>query len=199
MKIGFVGFGAIAISFGLSTLSGAPADQARERSELERALNGVPVLELPAKAAGIVTAAPPEQRGRVTEDVLEAAIASRPASASSVVGAIVRANPSVATVAAATAVRLHPEQRSAITRAATAAAPDQSVNIVTALNKGDNKGQGEEHRSDQGNAHAGGPRPPGPPTFERPPGQPPGRPPAGPPTSPPGRPPGRPPGHYERP
>ncbi len=188
-----------AIGLGLCTAaSAAPADQAHDRSNLERTLAGVPVLELPSTAAGLVTAARPDERERVTQEVLEAAIAVRPAAASSVVGAIIRANPSVATIAATTAVRLQPEQHSAITRAATIAAPDQSEAIRTALNKG-SQGQGAEHRSDQGNAHARGPQPPGPPGFERPPGQPPGRPPGGPPTTPPGRPPGRPPGHYERP
>ncbi len=201
MKARILSLFGYAIGLALCTVSAAPSDQARDKSELERTLGGVPVLELPSKAAGLVSSARPRDREQVTQDVLEAAIAARPTAAPSVVGAIIRANPSVATVAATTAARLQPEQRSAITRAATTAAPDQSQNIVTALNKekGENNGQGEEHRSDQGNAHARGPRPPGPPAFERPVGRPPGRPPVDPPTTPPGQPPGRPPGHYERP
>jgi hypothetical protein len=90
-------------------------------------------IELPAKAAELVSQATPKQRQQTTIDVVKAALGLNPAAASAVVASIAHANPEVAAIAAATAASLLPDQAAEIARVAAAAAPKQAGQIVAAV------------------------------------------------------------------
>jgi len=88
------------------------------------------VVELPAKAAEIVTAASEETRERVAVRTVRIFLQNHHSLAPSLVGAIANAAPEVAPAITAEAIRLFPESAFSITKAAVAAAPKQAVLIA---------------------------------------------------------------------
>ena len=88
------------------------------------------VVELPAKAAEIVTAASEEVREKVAIRTVRIFLAEKHSLAPSLVGAISHAAPEVAPAVVAEAIQLFPENAYAITKAAVSAAPKQAVLIA---------------------------------------------------------------------
>jgi hypothetical protein len=133
MKKHIVTFLGLCIGIGILLGSSALADQTPGVASMKRRLTGVSTLELPERAAAIVTAAAPGDKERVAKTVLEAAIALKPAAASAIVAAIVKAHPSLASVVVVRAAQLQPDQAALIVRAAIAAAPHQADRINAAV------------------------------------------------------------------
>jgi hypothetical protein len=88
------------------------------------------VVELPAKAAEIVTAASEETREKVAVRTVRIFLQNHHSLAPSLVGAIANAAPEVAPAITAEAIMLFPESAYSITKAAVAAAPKQAVLIA---------------------------------------------------------------------
>jgi hypothetical protein len=88
------------------------------------------VVELPAKAAEIVTAASEETREKVAVRTVRIFLQNHHSLAPSLVGAIANAAPEVAPAITAEAITLFPESAYSITKAAVAAAPKQAVLIA---------------------------------------------------------------------
>jgi len=96
------------------------------------ALSGVPVPEIPAKAADLVYAAAPSRREQTAQEVLRAvSVVARPGVLPYVVSAICRRDPEAAGAAVATAIELRPEEVLVFTTAALWAAPSQVQQIVS--------------------------------------------------------------------
>jgi hypothetical protein len=110
------------------------ANDARVDS-LKKDFTTVRALELPARAASVVTSAPKDERAEAAADAVRAGLAVNASSAPLLVGAISRANPDSAAFAAMTAAQAQPRQVGQITRAAVAAAPENSEAIVAAVGK----------------------------------------------------------------
>ena len=95
------------------------------------ALSRVPVVEMPAKAADLVEAAPVLERATTATATLQAiATMTRPGVMPYVVSAICRRTPEVAGTVVATAVELYPDDVRYFCHAAVCAAPDQVEQIV---------------------------------------------------------------------
>ena len=88
------------------------------------------VVELPAKAAEIVTAAKEENRKKVAIRTVRVFLQGNHSLAPSLVGAIAKAAPEVAAAVTSEAIALFPESAYSITKAAVAAAPDYAVQIA---------------------------------------------------------------------
>lgn len=88
------------------------------------------IVELPAKAAEIVTAAKEENRKKVAIRTVRVFLQGHHSLAPSLVGAIAKAAPEVAAAVASEAIALFPESAYSITKAAVAAAPDYAVQIA---------------------------------------------------------------------
>src|SRR5487761_2532080 len=95
-------------------------------------LSGATAMELPAKAAQMVSQADAKNLKPTTIAVVKAAVGLNPAAAAPIVGSIAQNTPAMAATAAA-AVSLVPNQVVAVARAAAAAAPAQAGQIVEAV------------------------------------------------------------------
>jgi len=89
----------------------------------------VPVPEMPAKAAELVSAAQKKDRQATALTAVRAIVAKHRAAAPLVVSAISRVAPELAPAVAAASVEIAPEQAATVATAAIAAAPAQSVSI----------------------------------------------------------------------
>lgn len=101
-------------------------------SALSVTLKSVPVAEMPAKAANLVSQAVPAEQTVMAVAVVQAGIKVRPAATPSLVGAVCRVAPTAAAQVVAAASALQPTQSGAITRAAAAAAPGYAATVVSA-------------------------------------------------------------------
>jgi hypothetical protein len=106
-----------------------------EVATIRKTLKAESAIEMPAKAAQLVSQAKVEDRDATAASVVAAALDVHPASAVAVVGAIARQTPEAAPAAAAKAAVLQPKSLSEIATAAASTAPDQAVKIVVALCK----------------------------------------------------------------
>jgi hypothetical protein len=106
---------------------------ASENLDFTKALAGTPILEVPAKAASLITAASAADRQFVAETVVEAAVGLQPSESVAIVGAVSRANQSSAPIASVVAAKLQHQQLHSIVKAATSAAPGEAGQIVSAL------------------------------------------------------------------
>jgi hypothetical protein len=109
------------------------ATDAPKANPFTKVLTAVPAVELPAKAADLVSQAKTRARHAATVSVVKAALGINPAAAPAIVGAIARAVPEMAAIAAGTAAAEQPKQASVIAKAAAAAAPEQAGAIVEAV------------------------------------------------------------------
>lgn len=89
----------------------------------------VPVPEMPAKAAELVSIAKKKDRQATALTAVRAIVAKHRAAAPLVVSAISKVAPELAPVVAAASVEIAPEQAVTVATAAIAAAPAQSVSI----------------------------------------------------------------------
>ncbi len=128
----------ISLVSGLTLVGGlavSPAVYASNSSDVTKALAHSTAMELPSKAASLVSNASAADKQSVTVAVVKTAIGLNPAIAIDVVSSVAQASPATAPVAAVTAVSLKHSQISLITKAATAAAPTEAAKIVAALIK----------------------------------------------------------------
>jgi hypothetical protein len=118
------------LSLGISA-SAALTDA--QTASVKKAFNKVPALELPAKAARMVTQASASVKEDMAVEVVRTIIAKNPASAVAVVSAISAACPEVAPAVAAAASSMLKEQAVMIVAAAEKAAPKFSSKIYAAV------------------------------------------------------------------
>ncbi len=127
----------VAVAFTAAVLIATPAfaDKSPQVDTFKTALKSVPVPEMGAKAAQLVSEAKADVRQSTAEAVVAAVVELKPVAAVSVVSAIARENPDVAPAVAARAASALPKDAVAIARAAAGAAPAQAAKIVLAVCK----------------------------------------------------------------
>ena len=129
-----VAAGALMVALALSTSSAMAITAAQVKSTKEAVLS-VPVPEMPAKAAELVTAADSKDREAVAVTAVKAIVFKHRASAPVVVAAVSKAAPEVAAAVTAAASELASDQARTIARAAMKAAPGQADAISLVLSK----------------------------------------------------------------
>lgn len=103
---------------------------------VKKSVSSVPVPELAAKAAEVVTQAQKEDRAAVAETAVRAAIYKSRPSAPLVVAAVSKAAPEVAGSASRVAAEMEAGQSDSITAAASGAAPAVKTQIVSGVQQG---------------------------------------------------------------
>ncbi|MEY4385920.1 MAG: hypothetical protein RLY20_1203 [Verrucomicrobiota bacterium] len=98
-------------------------------------LSSVTVLEMPAKAAGLVAQAPAKDRAVVTSAVVKSVAAIKVTALPATVGAIAKSSPDMAATAAAVATSVEPKLAVDVSKAAAASAPTKAGEIVAAVCK----------------------------------------------------------------
>jgi len=119
----------------IAGLAIAPAALALDTANVAQSLAGSSALELPAKAADLVTKATAADKQAVAIAAVKAAIAQNPEYAVAIASAVARATPSVAPVVAVAASTLQHKKIELITKAVVMAAPAQAAKVVAALIK----------------------------------------------------------------
>ncbi len=119
----------------ISGLTISPAAFALDTAQVNRALAGSTVLELPVKAASLVSQASPAEKSQMAAAAVKAALSISPSAVVSVVSAMSRQTPSTAPVVAVTASAMQHRRLAEIAKAASTAAPAQAAEIVSALIK----------------------------------------------------------------
>lgn len=112
-----------------------PFTHAFNPAAISKDLAGASVLEMPAKAAALVSQAKLPEKQDVTAAVVKAALGLNPSASVAIVAAISRENPSSASIAAVTAATLDHKRIALIAKAAANAAPTMATQIVDALIK----------------------------------------------------------------
>ena len=103
---------------------------------IKKSVNSVPVPELPAKAAELVTQAAKEDREVVAVTVVRTAIRKSRASAPLIVSAVSKAAPDVAAPVSRVAAEMEAGQSESISAAAIGAAPHAKTQIVSSVHQG---------------------------------------------------------------
>ena len=116
----------VALCLGQPLVAGQTIDPAK-------ALAGVSVLDVPAKAASLVSQAVEAEKIAMAESVVKAAVRLHPTADTAIVGAVAQTTPKSAPIAAVTAATLQHKRLDLIVKAAAAAAPAQASKIVTAM------------------------------------------------------------------
>ena len=123
----------------LAAAVAAPSALAVTEAQLKavkKSLNSVPVPELPAKAAELVTQAAKEDREAVAVTAVRAAIRKSRSSAPLVVSAVSKAAPEVAAPVSRAAAEMEAAQADTIAFAAVGAAPQAKAEIISSVNQG---------------------------------------------------------------
>ncbi len=116
---------AVVLSGGLRSM----ASDVPSVRQLERYSESLPIIELPAKAADLVSEAPLESKGRLAVRIVRIFLRERHSLAPSLVGEICREEPGVSVATTREAVRLFPESTHSIVKAAIVAAPEYATLI----------------------------------------------------------------------
>jgi hypothetical protein len=95
-------------------------------SDVVSTINELPAIEIPAKAASAVRAAPVEKQLELSRQILTAVLKERPQMAVQMVATLSRISPDSAPVLAVIASSIVPQYGDVILRAAAASAPDQT-------------------------------------------------------------------------
>jgi len=119
----------------LATVPAAQALSLAQAKQVQHFALSVPLPEMPAQAAAIVTKADKSDRAEVAVLVVKAIVSKHKAAAPLVVAAIAKAAPEVAGVAAAAAVQVDRTQAVAVADAAGMAAPWASADIAALVTK----------------------------------------------------------------
>jgi hypothetical protein len=128
----------VSLISGLSLVSGlavGPAAFASTTTDVNQALTGLTAVQIPVKAADLLTKASLNDKQSVAVAAVKAAIKLNPSVTTEVVSSLATANPESAPAVAVAAVTLQHKQIGMITKSAAAAAPKQAVQIVSALIK----------------------------------------------------------------
>ena len=123
----------VAISLAAPSAYALTAAQAKA---VKKAITSVPVPEMPAKAAELVTKASKEDRKAVALTAVRAAIYKSRSSAPQVVAAVAKAAPDLAADVSMAAAEMEGAQASLIARAATIAAPQAKIEINASVQRG---------------------------------------------------------------
>jgi hypothetical protein len=99
-------------------------------SDVVSTINELPAIEIPAKAANAVRAAPAEKQLELSRQILTAVLKERPQMAVQMVATLSRISPDSAPVLAVIASSLVPQYGDVILRAAAASAPEQAHMIA---------------------------------------------------------------------
>jgi hypothetical protein len=118
-----------ALFVALATVVSSNALTTIQIKNIQTEVLGVPVPEMPAKAAELVQAALKKDRQATALTAVRAVVAKHRAAAPLVVSAISKVDPELAPAIAAASAEIAPEQAPSIATAAVAAAPAQSVVI----------------------------------------------------------------------
>jgi hypothetical protein len=127
------------IAFALAAAVAAPSAFAVTEAQLKavkKNLSAVPVAELPAKAAELVTQAAKEDREAVAVTAVRTAIRKSRTSATAVVAAVSKAAPEVAGPVSQVASEMEASQSGSISAAAVGAAPSAKTQIVSSVHQG---------------------------------------------------------------
>ena len=103
---------------------------ASQVQEIKNTVLSVPVPEMPAKAAELVTKAEKKDRQAVAITAIRAIVMKHRAAAPVVVAAVSKAAPELAPVVALEASKLAPDQKTYIVRSASIAAPTQARQVA---------------------------------------------------------------------
>jgi hypothetical protein len=125
--------------FALAAILAGPSAFAVSDAQLKaikKSVNSVPVPELPAKAAELVTQAAKEDREVVAVTVVRTAIRKSRSSAPLIVSAISKAAPEVAAPVSRVAAEMEAGQSESISAAAIGAAPHAKAQIVSSVHQG---------------------------------------------------------------
>jgi hypothetical protein len=123
----------------LAAVLAAPSVFAASNAQLKaikKTISSVPVPELPAKAAELVTQADKDDREAVALAAVRAAILKSRPSAPAVVAAVSKVAPDVASAVARVAAQMETAQSARITAAAVDAAPQAKAEIVSSVQQG---------------------------------------------------------------
>lgn len=123
----------VALAISVTTAQALTSNQVQE---IKKTVLSVPVPEMPAKAAELVTNAQKKDKQAVAVTAVRAVISKHRAAAPLVISAISKAAPELAPAVVAVATEAAGDQSAAIARAAVAAAPAQQAEIAAAVNKG---------------------------------------------------------------
>ena len=123
----------IALVVALGFAANCFAADSTQTVNYKQALASVSVLEMPSKAAQLVSQTPVKDREVITATVVKHAANLKPTALPAVVGAIAKATPEMAPTAAAVAAAEQPKLAADISKAAASAAPSQAVAIAQAV------------------------------------------------------------------
>jgi len=126
---------ALCVALATFTVTSANALTSIQVQEIKKAVLGVPVPEMPAKAAELVTRAEKKDRQAVAVTAVRSIVLKHRAAAPLVISAISKAAPDLAPTVAAAASEVVTEQAPLIARAAAVSAPAQSAQIISAVSR----------------------------------------------------------------
>jgi hypothetical protein len=117
------------------SITSAKALTFNQVQEIKKAVLGVPVPEMPAKAAELVSKAEKKDKQATAVTAVRAVIVKHRAAAPLIISAISKVAPEIAPAVALAAAELATEQAPMIARAAATAAPEQAQEINLAVSK----------------------------------------------------------------
>lgn len=126
---------ALFVAIATFTVTSSNALTSIQVQEIKKTVLGVPVPEMPAKAAELVTRAEKKDRQAVAVTAVRAVVLKHRAAAPIVISAISKAAPEVAPAVAVAAAEVATEQAPMIARAAAASAPAHAAEITTAVSQ----------------------------------------------------------------
>lgn len=119
----------IGVALLLCSVLSSVAHAGKTVNELKQVSKNLPLVELPVKAAEIISQSSSEDRERLAVRVVRVFLVGHHSLAPSLVGAICHQVPELSTVVVAEAVRLFPEITHSIVKAAVVSAPDYATAI----------------------------------------------------------------------
>ena len=124
---------ALFVAIATFTVTSSKALTSIQVQEIKNTVLGVPVPEMPAKAAELVQKAERKDRQAVAVTAVRAVIMKHRAAAPFVIAAVSKAAPEIASAEAVAAVQVVSDQAPAIARAAATSAPKQAAEISAAV------------------------------------------------------------------
>jgi hypothetical protein len=124
---------ALLVAIATFTVTSSKALTSIQVQEIKTTVLGVPVPEMPAKAAELVQKAERKDRQAVAVTAVRAVIMKHRAAAPLVIAAVSKAAPEIASAVAVAAVQVASDQAPAIARAAASSAPAQATEISAAV------------------------------------------------------------------
>ena len=126
---------AFCVAIATFTVTSASALTSIQLQEIKQAVLSVPVPEIPAKAAELVTKADKKDKQAVAVTAVRAAVLKHRAAAPLVISAISKAAPEIASAVAVAASELVNDQAPLIARAAAVSAPSKASEVIAAVSQ----------------------------------------------------------------